>query len=60
MEEKEKNIMEALKNADEPLRPGAIATITNLDKDDVLKIISRLRKDGKVISPKRCFYAPAM
>jgi hypothetical protein len=29
-----------------------------MDKDEVSKIIDKLKKEGKVSSPKRCFYAP--
>jgi hypothetical protein len=29
-----------------------------MDKDEVAKIIDRLKKEGKIASPKRCFYAP--
>jgi len=28
-------------------------------QDEVAKIIDKLKKEGKVSSPKRCFYAPA-
>jgi DNA-binding MarR family transcriptional regulator len=59
MSEKEEAVLNALKNAGKPLRPGDVAKITGIDKKEVSKIISSLKKQGKVISPKRCFYAPA-
>lgn len=59
MADHEQMILEALKNAGKPLRPGDVAEMTGIDKDAVSKIINKLKKDGKVTSPKRCFWAPA-
>lgn len=59
MPDKEQMILTALQNAGKPLRPGDVAEMTGIDKDEVTKIINKLKKDGKVISPKRCFWAPA-
>ena len=59
MEDKEKLVLEAMEKAGKPVKPGDVATMTGLDKNDVSKIISKLKKDGKVTSPKRCFYAPS-
>jgi len=58
MADKEQMVLEAMKKAGKPVRPGDVAKITGLDKDEVSKIISELKKKGKIISPKRCFYAP--
>lgn len=57
MENKQK-VLEAMINAGRPVRPGDVAKMTGLDSKDVSKIISELKKDGKVFSPKRCYYAP--
>lgn len=59
MEEKEQMVLEAMEKAGKPVRPGDIAKIAGLAKDDVSKIIRSLKKKGKIASPKRCFYAPA-
>ena len=59
MDAQEKAVLEALKKEGKPLRPGEIALRTDLDKKEVSRIIDKLKKDGKVSSPKRCFYAPA-
>jgi len=59
MENKEKIAMEAMEKAGKPLRPGDIAKITGLESKKVSKIIKSLRKKGKVISPKRCYYSLA-
>ncbi len=54
----DETILQAMKEAGKPLRPGEIAELTGLDKDVVSKAIKSLKKEGKVDSPKRCFYAP--
>lgn len=59
MEDKERIVLEAMKKAGKPVRPGDVAKMTGLDSKEVSKIIRALRKKGKVISPKRCYYAPA-
>lgn len=55
----EDRVLKAMKKAGEALRPGDIAEQTGLGKDEVTKAINALKKEGKVISPKRCFWAPA-
>ena len=40
-----------------PLRPGDIAAMTGLDSKDVSAAIKELKKEEKVISPKRCYYS---
>ncbi|MDH5794730.1 MAG: MarR family transcriptional regulator [Candidatus Bathyarchaeota archaeon] len=59
MEEKELKVLEAMKKAGKPVRPGDVAEMSGLPKDEVSKIINSLKKQGKITSPKRCFYAPA-
>jgi predicted transcriptional regulator len=54
----EDTILQAMKNAGKPLRQGEIADLTGLLKDAVSKAMKSLKKDGKVNSPKRCYYAP--
>ena len=57
MSDKEQIVIEAMKKANKPVRPGDIAKTTDMDSKDVSKIIKELKKSGKVISPKRCYYA---
>lgn len=49
-------IISALKSAGKPMRPGEIAEATGLDKKDVEKAIKAMVAEGKMHSPKRCFY----
>ena len=58
MNPKEKAVLDAMKQEGKPLRPGDIARKAKLEKDEVARIIDKLKKEGKVASPKRCFYAP--
>ena len=58
MDDKEKAVLEVLEKEGKPMRPGDVAKKAEMDKGEVSKIISKLKKEGKVISPKQCFYAP--
>lgn len=53
----EQKIIEAMKQAGKPVRPGDIAKILGIDSKDVSKTITLLKKKGEVISPKRCYYS---
>lgn len=50
-------ILEVLKNAEKPLRPGEIAAALGEDKDAVSKAIKELKAEEKIYSPVRCCYA---
>jgi len=52
-------VLEAMKKAGKPVRPGDIAKMLNIDSKEVSKAIKELKSQGEVFSPKRCFYAPA-
>lgn len=56
--ENQELILKVMKAEDKPLRPGEIAELAGLEKDAVSKAIKELKKDGRIDSPKRCFYAP--
>ena len=55
----EKKVLDAMKKAGKPVRPGEVAKMLNEDSKEVSKIISGLKKKGKIISPKRCYYIPS-
>ncbi|MDR1417383.1 MAG: MarR family transcriptional regulator [Prevotellaceae bacterium] len=55
----EEKVLEAMRKAGEPLNAGKIATLAGIDKKDVEKAMSRLKADGSIVSPKRCFWEPA-
>ena len=53
----EKKILSAMKKAGQPVKPGDLAKMMGADSKEVSKVIQSLKKKGKVISPKRCYYA---
>ena len=53
----EDKVLETMKAADKPVRPGDIAKALGVDSKEVSKAITKLKKEGKVISPKRCYYS---
>ncbi|HKK33185.1 MAG TPA: transcriptional regulator [Desulfomicrobiaceae bacterium] len=55
----ESNVLDVLTRAGKPLRPGDIAKELGVESKQVSKVIADLKKDGRVMSPKRCYYAPA-
>ncbi|MFC2090957.1 MarR family transcriptional regulator [Bacteroidota bacterium] len=57
MENKEL-VLDAMKKAGEPLNAGKIVEITSLERKEVDKAMNELKKEGAIISPKRCFWAP--
>ena len=48
-----------MKKAGKPVRPGDVAKMIGEDSKAVSKAISELKKQGKVTSPKRCYYQPS-
>jgi len=55
--DKEKKILDILKKEGKPMRPGDIAKKAGLESKEVSKILSKLKKEGKVFVPKRCYYS---
>jgi len=54
----EDKVLDAMKKAGKPVRPGEVAEMIGADSKEVSKVISKLKKNGKVTSPKRCYYSP--
>ena len=53
----EKKVLAAMKKLGKPVRPGEVAEMIGEESKDVSKVISKLKKSGEVISPKRCYYS---
>ncbi len=49
-------VLEFFSKADKPVRSGDVAAATGLDKKEVEKAMDQLKKEGKIVSPKRCFW----
>lgn len=58
MTEKQETVLAAMKKAARPMKPGEIADAAGIDQKEVAKIIDALKKEGKVASPKRCYWEP--
>ncbi len=58
MAEKQETILDAMRKAGKPVKPGEIADTTGIDQKEVSRIIDALKKEGKVVSPKRCYWEP--
>ena len=52
----EDKVLDAMKKAGKPVRPGDVAKELGVDSKDVSKAIDALKKAGKIYSPKRCYY----
>jgi Mn-dependent DtxR family transcriptional regulator len=55
----EKKVLNAMKKAGKPVRPGDVAKLIQADSKEVSKAMDALKKAGKIKSPKRCYYEPA-
>jgi hypothetical protein len=51
-------VLEAMKKAGEPVNAGKIVDISSLDRKEVDKAMAELKKEGAIVSPKRCFWEP--
>jgi predicted transcriptional regulator len=51
------NVINTFKEIGKPLRPGDIAKKLGIESKEVSEIIKELKEEGKIHSPKRCYYA---
>lgn len=49
-------VLAYFQKATKPVGAGQIATDTGIDKKEVDKIMTRLKKEEKIVSPKVCFW----
>jgi hypothetical protein len=52
-------VLNVMRTAGEPLNAGKVAELGGLDRKEVDKAMEQLKKAGKIVSPKRCFWSPA-
>jgi biotin operon repressor len=50
-------VLLAMKNAGKPVRPGDVADALGIGSKEVSKAIKVLKGQGRIHSPKRCYYA---
>ena len=58
MEAKE-HVLNAMREVGAPVNAGKIAEMTGLDRKVVDKAFADLKKEGAIVSPVRCKWAPA-
>ena len=58
MEAKEQ-VLNAMREVGAPVNAGKVAEMTGLDRKVVDKAFADLKKEGAIISPVRCKWAPA-
>jgi len=51
-------VLQVLKEAGKPLKAGEIAEVSGLDKKEVDKAMKDLKTQGKIVSPKVCYWEP--
>ena len=49
-------VLDFFAKSDKPVKAGEVAAATGIDKKEVDKIMSRLKKEGKIESPKVCYW----
>ena len=52
-------VLEVMRSEGQPLNAGKIAELGGLDRKAVDKAMNQLKKEEKIVSPKRCFWIPA-
>lgn len=56
--ETEKIVLDVLEKAGKPLSAGQISEITAIDRKLIDKAMKTLKNQGKIESPKVCFWQP--
>lgn len=52
-------VLAVMRQAGEPLNAGKIAELGGLERKAVDKAMNQLKKEEKIVSPKRCYWSPA-
>jgi hypothetical protein len=52
-------VLEIMRAEGQPLNAGKIVELGGFDRKDVDKAMTQLKKEEKIVSPKRCYWIPA-
>ena len=52
-------VLEIMRSNKEPLNAGKIAELGSIERKEVDKAMAKLKKEGKIVSPKRCYWTAA-
>jgi Mn-dependent DtxR family transcriptional regulator len=58
-ENMEDKVLAAMKKVAKPVKTGEVAEMVGAESKEISKVINKLKKQGKVVSPKRCYYSLA-
>ncbi len=58
METTEK-VLEVMRAEGTPLNAGKIAELGKIERKEVDKAMAKLKKEQRIVSPKRCYWQPA-
>jgi biotin operon repressor len=52
-------VLATMKKAGKAVSAGQIAELAGIDRKEVDKAMKKLKTEGKIVSPKNCFWEPA-
>lgn len=52
-------VLKTMREAGKPISAGDVAKMLNADRKEVDKAFAELKKEGAIVSPVRCKWAPA-
>ena len=52
-------VIKVMKEAGKPVSAGEVASLSGIDRKEVDKAFSDLKKEGSIVSPVRCKWQPA-
>jgi biotin operon repressor len=53
------SVLATIKKAGKPVSAGQIADLSGIDRKEVDKAMKKLKTDGKITSPRVCYWEPA-
>jgi biotin operon repressor len=52
-------VLSVMQKAGKAMSAGQIAETSGIDRKEVDKAMKKLKTDGKIVSPKNCFWQPS-
>ena len=49
-------VLDVITKSEKPVKAGEVVAATGLDKREVDKAMAKLKKEGKISSPKACYW----
>ena len=49
-------VLDFFGKTDKPVKAGEVASGTGIDKKEVDKVMKKLKKEEKIVSPKACYW----